>query len=195
MYYAWLITIIANLTTIHNVWASSTRLHSDSFLSFHCHTTWQPWLLKVKHRDQSQSPKHLTVGVPCDIHLTSFGLHHRVLPTGWKVFVLQKETETLNRFRLRNFTLSGKKIKVSHNIWSSNCIKNALKAFNTRNAKQSTTRLYKSNVSNRKQWLGTDQSAKAIEASDTLPPIPTEEREAGSGVNQGSMWEIRKENA
>lgn len=43
--------------------------------------------------------------------------------------------------------------------------------------------------------LGFDQSVTAIDASDTLPPIPTEEREAGSGANLGSMWEMRKENA
>lgn len=44
-----------------------------------------------------------------------------------------------------------------------------------RNTKKLATPLLKSNAST----LDADQSAKVIDATDTLPPIPTEEREAG----------------
>lgn len=54
--------------------------------------------------------------------------------------------------------------------------------------------MLKTNASTGDQKLAFDQSATVIDASDTLPPIPTREREAGSGVNW-SMWEMRKENA
>lgn len=53
---------------------------------------------------------------------------------------------------------------------------------------------YESNAPNSGQRTDFDQSTTSINAGYTLPPIPSKEREAGPGVNQGSMLETRKEN-